>query len=485
MLSSKHLSPPQSVQKPAKNPRNRHSELDSESKTAGQEIAGKPVWDETVGFRTVCPAFVSGDPLESAALADTLSLLAEHQTWLDYLRDKQMKPGFSRRELAELEAFINNKGYLPSVVSLLNGEPLPYPEIRQLNKLGGTKKRTVYIFPDEFNRVLKLLAWLLYRFDSRQPEGCYSFRRGLGAHTAVRRLLATPNIAELWAYKTDISDYFNSIDIDKLLPIISDCLYDDVRLAGFFAAMLKADAAMADGVLLNMKRGAMAGTPTAPFLANIYLGELDRHFCDLGIPYARYSDDLIVFAKTKRELDEHVGYIKNMLVKYGLSINDSKERVSAPGVAWEFLGFACVAGAVELAGATIAKIKGKIRRKARALRRWMLRKDASPERAMSAMLRSINRKFFEGDGRHELTWSRWFFPLLTRDDGLRQIDAYLQQEVRTIATGRHSKANYRVTYNDLKRLGYRSLVHEYYRYKAQGAQETFAVDGGGSIKAPG
>ena len=29
-----------------------------------------------------------------------------------------------------------------------------------------------------------------------------------------------------------------------------------------------------------------------------------------------------------------------------------------------------------------------------------------------------------------------------------------------------TKANYRVRYADLKALGYRSLVHEYYRYRS-------------------
>jgi hypothetical protein len=33
-----------------------------------------------------------------------------------------------------------------------------------------------------------------------------------------------------------------------------------------------------------------------------------------------------------------------------------------------------------------------------------------------------------------------------------------------VATGRHNKANYRVRYSTLKRLGYRSLVHEYFGY---------------------
>ena len=63
----------------------------------------------------------------------------------------------------------------------------------------------------------------------------------------------------------------------------------------------------------------------------------------------------------------------------------------------------------------------------------------------------------------DFTWSRWFFPNLTVDTGLRTIDAYLQEYIRYTVTGRHYKGNYRIRYDTLKKWGYRSLVHEYYK----------------------
>ena len=69
----------------------------------------------------------------------------------------------------------------------------------------------------------------------------------------------------------------------------------------------------------------------------------------------------------------------------------------------------------------------------------------------------------EGLEESAFTWSRWFFPNLTLDDGLREIDAYLQEYVRYAVTGRHYKGNYRIRYEQLKDWGYRSLVHEFYR----------------------
>ena len=65
----------------------------------------------------------------------------------------------------------------------------------------------------------------------------------------------------------------------------------------------------------------------------------------------------------------------------------------------------------------------------------------------------------------EFTWCRWFFPNITTDVSLKEIDEYMQQYIRYIITGRHYKGNYRITYKQLKEWGYRSLVHEYYKYK--------------------
>ena len=85
---------------------------------------------------------------------------------------------------------------------------------------------------------------------------------------------------------------------------------------------------------------------------------------------------------------------------------------------------------------------------------------------MSRMIKCFNHKFF-GENNRAQTWSRWFFPVVNTIEGMREIDHYLQQCIRVISTGHHSKSNYRVTYSDLKEMGYRSLVHEYYKRKKQ------------------
>jgi hypothetical protein len=391
---------------------------------------------------------------------------------MEYLNYKSEKSHFTEKEKKELEEFINFKKYENAVAKILNGEGLSIPSKIRINKMGGNKKRTVYSFRDDENLVLKLLSYLLYRYDDKQSPGCYSFRKGVGVQKAIREITDTPGISEMWCYKSDIKDYFNSISVPLLLPLLEQVIGDDGPLCRFLSKTLSENKAVYENEIVCENRGVMAGTPISPFLANIYLKEMDSYFVDGKIIYARYSDDVIVFAKTEKELTEYKNVIYGFLSKYGLSINAKKEKTAKPFEAWEYLGVEFKNGKLDLSDATKQKIKGKIRRKARALRRWKLKKNAGDDQAMKAMIRTFNQKFFENKNPRDLTWSRWFFPLVTEKSGFLEIDAYLQQYIRYIPNGRHGKTNYKIKYGKLKELGYKSLVNEYYKFKKQKGNTT-------------
>jgi len=391
-----------------------------------------------------------------------IDLLSDKGSWEGFLSYKQERGRLSKRDEEQLLALIESQGYLPCARAIQDGRALSPPQKIFLNKLGTARKRVVYSFDNETMWLLKLLAWLLYKYDDKQPQGCYSFRRNYGAHRAFRDIIQTPDINNYWCCKLDIRDYFNSIQVPRMLTILQDVLGEDKELYRFFEQLLTADVAMVEGELLYEKRGVMAGTPPAPFLANLYLRELDACFFESGYPYARYSDDIIIFAGSEKEILDCRDDATRIILQHGLEINTEKAYLASPGQAWEFLGMSYHAGTIDLSTITKAKLKGKIRRKARALRRWMIRKDASAERAQRAFIRSFNKKFYDSKNMSDLTWARWFFPVINTSESIREIDHYLQQYVRYIPTGRFNAANYRLDYEEIKRLGYRSLVHEYY-----------------------
>ena len=48
-----------------------------------------------------------------------------------------------------------------------------------------------------------------------------------------------------------------------------------------------------------------------------------------------------------------------------------------------------------------------------------------------------------------------------------QIDLYAQELLRYLISGTHTKSRYNVRYDDLKAMGYKSLVNEYYRHNKE------------------
>ncbi len=396
-----------------------------------------------------------------------LTQLAGPGAWDDFLAYRLRKGRFTWHEFEEADDYISEAAYLPIAESFANGDAPGIPSRHLINKMGTGKKRVVYSFPPDEMRALKLIAHQLYRYDDRLSGCCYSFRRGLTAHDAVRRLVKAIDGRDMWAYKLDIHNYFNSISIPLLLPVLKEVLADDEPLYRFFEAMLDDDRALADGEIIHEQRGVMAGTPTAPFLADVYLMEVDRYFEDAGVIYARYSDDIILFAPDRQTLDEHIGKLASFLEKYRLQPNPDKEKIYPPGQPYEFLGFSCLGRNIDISAATRRKMKDKIRRKARSLMRWRSKNGIDAQAAMKGLIRHFNRKFFESEDPDDLTWSRWFFPIINRTEGLREIDLYLQQNLRFLASGKHNKANYRVRYRQLKELKYRSLVHEFYLFRTK------------------
>lgn len=404
---------------------------------------------------------------------DILTSLLDKTQWLRYLRYKTESGHLSHGEEIELTEFIQQERYRPIVERILHGDPFPCPRRNAISKMHSTKKRIVYIYPKDESTVLKLLTFLLLRkYDHLFSPQLYSFRAGRCAKDAIRYLSSQPDIGAMWCYKADISNYFNSIPVEKLLPILEDALPDDPSLFRFLRDRLTDPYVYEGAKLIREEKGIMAGTPFSTFLANLYLADMDRSFIESGRIYARYSDDIILFCPTEEELEQDIARIHRMLEEKGLSINPSKESRTAPGEQWTFLGFSWQDGTIDIAPASVEKLKGKMRRKARSLARWQARKGKERIHAARAFIKVFNRKLFETSPDHDLTWARWYFPTITTADSLRQIDHYAQSCIRYLATGKHTKSAYDFRYEDMKALGYLSLVNQFYAPATEKTGET-------------
>lgn len=393
-----------------------------------------------------------------------LDLLVCHEVWEHFYKYKQSLV-LPQSTLRPLRRYIDSRMYTRVYQSILEGN-FPLPERSLVSKLGSEKKRVVYTYPEPFNTSLKLLTYLIIReYDGIFMPNLYSFRSGRTAKDAVRYISRSGR--GKYAYKADISSYFNSVDVPMLLPMLKEVIGEDERLYSFLSSLLTEKYVLERGVPLAEQKGIMAGTPLSAFYADLFLRGLDRYFYEERAVYARYSDDIIVFAGSMEELMRHKAYIQEFLGRMGLALNTEKERVFTPEEGWEFLGFCCHDGMTDISPVSLKKLKQKMRRKTRALKRWSDRNGISGENAARAFIRIFSRKLFGSPYANDLCWSLWYFPVINTDKSLKQTDRYAQDCVRYLISGKRTKSRYNVRYSDMKKLGLPSLVNEYHRYKKQ------------------
>ena len=386
------------------------------------------------------------------------------EVWLEFLQSRLDTNYDTLEEKKVLKEFIENKKYKEITTKLKNNNyTFSIPRKKEINKNHTNKKRVVYSYKFNEMIVLKYIAYNLYKYDYLFEDNLYSFRKNKSVKQAIEKLSKTRNLKNMYGYKVDIKNYFNSVDISILINNIKKDIKDQDLLNIIVSILTNKKVTIGNNVIEEDK-GIMAGIPLSAFLANYFIKDIDKYFKEKKVLYLRYSDDIILFANTKEDVVEYSKVLKELLLSYNLTVNPEKENYYEPHDTWEFLGFSYKDNKIDLSDNSLHKIKGKIRRSARSIRRWMLRKDVEETKAIKVMIRKFNIKFYCSRNA-ELSWKYWYFPVINTSETLKIVDEYLQQYLRYIHTGKHNKMNYKIVpYSKLKRLGYKSLVHEYYLF---------------------
>ena len=125
----------------------------------------------------------------------------------------------------------------------------------------------------------------------------YACRRDLGSHRAILR---AQHLTRRFPYylKTDIRRFYDSVHHDRLLHLLARLFRERPLLSLLETIIRRPVPGQAPG------RGLPIGNLTSQWLANLYLDRLDHFVRDqLAVPgYARYMDDLVLWANDKAAL---------------------------------------------------------------------------------------------------------------------------------------------------------------------------------------
>lgn len=401
--------------------------------------------------------------------SDSISIiddLCDDSVWDDFLKRKSVNSKNSKK--TEMEEFIKNRRYRETVESIREGN-YEFKPVRRLEipKPGTEDKRIVYTCKrDDITEhmVLRVFAELLQRYDDIFCDNLYSFRNTGGVQRAIARLQGIQkDIGLKYAYKADITKYFNSINRKKMERILIENRIDE-RSCDLIGKILDSSMVEFNGELIeDEERGILPGMPFSTFLSNLYLNDMDQHFHNNKVQYYRFADDILVLADSENELLEHVKYIRDFVKERGLEINPSKETFYKPHARIEFLGLYIQDGIFDINRKSLDKSIRRIRILGRYYRKTVEKHTKTVDEAVHCFLVKINQRFFGWKRKSKNSWSSWYFPLINTDDSLKKIDHQVQEWIRYIITGKHIEGNRcRISYKKLKKYQYVTLVNRFY-----------------------
>lgn len=185
-------------------------------------------------------------------------------------------------------------------------------------------------------------------FEPRFIHDSYASRKGRGVHAALRRFdrfvrqvsngVRTPggranNDVCGFALKADIAHYFDSVDHDILMRLISRRAPDPDVL--WLTRTILGNYQTAPG------KGMPLGNWTSQFFANVYLNELDQFVKHRlkARSYLRYVDDFVILDPSMRFLEQCLTDIERFLRTLRLRLHPAKCAIVPLGRGVQLLGF--------------------------------------------------------------------------------------------------------------------------------------------------
>lgn len=398
------------------------------------------------------------------------NIIREQKYWNETFESFSKKQNLTDEEFIRLHKFIDSKN--KTIEDVINNNiKWDVPTKKYIKKSNG-KKRIVYMFPIE----QRILMGVLYRalsdfFADKLAENCFSYKKNISTIIAINYLQNKNNYEKRYAVKLDITAYFNSVPYERLQYCISELFkgYEESAIYQLIKQLYSINKCYEGKREIEEYMSLIPGTAIASLFANFFLVDIDNHFkASDSITYARYSDDIILFSKTKEKLYEAIDYTINEIQKYGLDINRDKLTYFNPEEYIQFLGLKFKGENIDISDEAVKKMKARIKKSVKQQRKLMELNGKSYKSACKSVSQSFNGKVYKCFilDKSKYGWGYYAFRFINTDESLKMIDFYMRDRLRWLKTGKNNSANIKKTSDEeLESYGYVSMTMMYHLFK--------------------
>jgi len=235
---------------------------------------------------------------------------------------------------------------------LMTGEYQP-PSLRGYlipKKNGGVRPLAI---PPVYDRVLQrsLTQVLSPALEKLMYAGSHGFRYGRSRITARHDIQAAWRAGYRWVYESDIKDFFDSVNLDKLRDRLSAIYGEDPMVTAILAWMRAS--VIFEGETIERRNGLPQGSPLSPLMANLMLDDFDSDMETLGFKLIRFADDFIILCKNPEQARAAGEAAQASLAEHGLELHPDKTRITAMEDGFKYLGYLFVNDmALDISGGT-------------------------------------------------------------------------------------------------------------------------------------
>lgn len=238
--------------------------------------------------------------------------------------------------------------------------PQPYKQVNIPKKDGDTRSLGLMTIRDKIvqQSARGVLEPILERMFL---DVSYGYRSGKGTARAIKRVAhMIRNEKRVWLTKCDIDGYFDNIEHDRLLRLLTGRIDapDFIRLIQVWLQMGKVTGNL---TWKDSVKGIPQGGIISPLLSNFYLNPLDHHCVERKYGLVRYADDFVILSHTEQKAQQALDDLQMFLQKrLKLKLNQGS-RVVNVNEGFEFLGVTFKGHDITVSEAKLTRLKEKLR----------------------------------------------------------------------------------------------------------------------------